>query len=645
MFLLIGFMAFLALQPAHLCAYKRAPARDPWPVPPPAPWRRWSGNVSAKPGARRRRKMRLLSAAYDVLRVLIPTLNWLLLGFPRSPCPECRAGAPMSSEQSSIVDRLLRHVVHFLSTPDFGPESLGRCSEKFDRLAKFIRELPASESEVDLELLLHDLRRAFDPYSKPFTAPAKHDDSDLELACADPLQAPTASPQVLGASRSPELQACRPVVASRVRWKYPPSFDPTPFLRDRLSRAAFADPNVLRKPADTWPKVPRAKVHASKAELLKLARCWDNVGALKIFREDQLHDLKECVGLFCVAKDQDWDRLILNPVVVNSRMHTLNSYTRLLGHGSQLCLVHIPDGFVARFCADDLAEFYYTVKVSDERAKRNCIGLAMSPDDIRAFKAYNPQQHYGRCFLALACLAMGDNLAVELAQQSHVEVLRCAGCMLPSQVVSFRKPFPRGTFCELLCIDDHLSVQVLSRRHAQQEHALRDTEVFARADAAYPRVGLIQHEKKKRNLSKGTFLGADIDGCVGLVSAPRDRVLVLMLCSAEIARKGAWIHVALFRRPALCVLDSAFKDAARLPASAVLRLSCRTRNELLALSLLGPVLQSDLRAAWCPTIYLLVQAGPAWPPPLRPQKPCKSFGGVPNREVTTLSWRPLRQPR
>ena len=255
------------------------------------------------------------------------------------------------------VDWLLRHVAHFLSTPDFGPESLGRCSGKFDRLAKFIRELPTTESEVDLELLLRDLRRAFDPCSKPLAPFPKHDDPDLERDVPEPATTSPAMPQDSGANRSADLQACRPVVASRVRWKYPPSFDPTPFLRDHLSRAAFADPTVLRKPVDSWPKVPKAKVHASKAELIKLALSWDRVGALRIFREDRIHDIKECVGLFCVAKDQDWDRLILNPVVVNSRMHTLNSYTKLLGHGSQLCLLHIPHGSVARFCADDLAEF------------------------------------------------------------------------------------------------------------------------------------------------------------------------------------------------------------------------------------------------------------------------------------------------
>ena len=93
---------------------------------------------------------------------------------------------------------------------------------------------------------------------------------------------------------------------------------------------------------EKWPKVSRAKVHASKHELLKLAAVWDSVGALQIFRKDELRNVRECVGLFAVPKDENYDRLILNPVVINSRMHTLNTYTRQLGHGSQLCLLHIP---------------------------------------------------------------------------------------------------------------------------------------------------------------------------------------------------------------------------------------------------------------------------------------------------------------
>ena len=93
---------------------------------------------------------------------------------------------------------------------------------------------------------------------------------------------------------------------------------------------------------------------------MKLAQLWDRAGALKIFRLDEIDDPKECVGLFCVGKDSQFDRLILNPVVANSRVWGFNHYTKSLGHGAQFCALHIPPGCVARFCADDLAEFYYT---------------------------------------------------------------------------------------------------------------------------------------------------------------------------------------------------------------------------------------------------------------------------------------------
>ena len=92
------------LVPSSRAAFKQARACDPWPVPPPL-WGRWSG--VCKPGARRRRRLRLYDAAHSLLTVALGTLNWLLLGYPTRPPPEARAGAPLSSEQSSIQDRPL----------------------------------------------------------------------------------------------------------------------------------------------------------------------------------------------------------------------------------------------------------------------------------------------------------------------------------------------------------------------------------------------------------------------------------------------------------------------------------------------------------------------------------------------------------
>ena len=76
--------------------------------------------------------------------------------------------------------------------------------------------------------------------------------------------------------------ASRPVIASRVKWEYPPSFDATPFLSNGVVRAAFEDPEVLRKPADEWPKSRPAKVHCSREELLSLADRWDSLGACSL---------------------------------------------------------------------------------------------------------------------------------------------------------------------------------------------------------------------------------------------------------------------------------------------------------------------------------------------------------------------------
>ncbi|CAE7376299.1 unnamed protein product [Symbiodinium sp. CCMP2592] len=217
--------------------------------------------------------------------------------------------------------------------------------------------------------------------------------------------------------------------------------------------------------------------------------------------------------------------------------------------------------------------------------------MPFAATELSHLAAFDRNKHWGSCVIALACLAclaMGDCHAVELAQQSHYEVLRTmGGCLLPTEVVAFRRPFPRTAFREFLCIDDHVSVQILSRAAALRKDPARDTRVFEQSHVAYAAVGLHPHPKKcQRNLHQATLLGADIDGLLN--------VLV-----------GCWIHVLMYRRPALCILDQCFKDAARHPCDVVVRLSRRTMNELLAVSCIGPLLQTDLRVGWCGELFCM----------------------------------------
>ena len=87
------------------------------------------------------------------------------------------------------------------------------------------------------------------------------------------------------------------------------------------------------------------------------------------------------------------------------------------------------------------------------------------------------------------------------------------------------------------------------------------------------------------------------------------------MCTVLVARRGTasrrllasllgcWIHVLMFRRAVLAVVSHAFTDGIERPQNQIFSLSRETRNELLALSCLGPVCMSDLRVGYAPFIF------------------------------------------
>ena len=223
----------------------------------------------------------------------------------------------------------------------------------------------------------------------------------------------------------------------------------------------------------------------------------------------------------------------------------------------------------------------------------------------------------GPLLICLKTLAMGDSLAVEIAQQSHTNVLRkLCGSMLDSETLKYRKPVPRSDFIELLAIDDHIGLQKLPKNELPCEPFLRDSEVFLAAEKAYKSVGLVQHEKKrKRNQLQGVLLGADFDGWEGRVMAPRNRIALLCLITVSIASHGlctpkvlstilgCWIHVLLFRRALFAIMDRVFHEGQSFRANQVFRLSRKARSELQLLAALGPVAQTNLRATYSKQIF------------------------------------------
>ena len=218
--------------------------------------------------------------------------------------------------------------------------------------------------------------------------------------------------------------------------------------------------------------------------------------ALRLFPVDEL-DWDEACGLFRVYKDDSNDRLILNPTLVNSRMDSIPDSTRRLGQGFSFTRISIAPGEWAEISSDDLRGMYYTFRVSPDRARRNALRVAYPVATFHGWSARGPRLECLRVAPALNALAMGDNLAVEIANAAHEGLLLSIGALHPSEQLVHRRPCPRGPFYETLNIDDHIGLQKLRhglpppgqvslgpRTPRPSSPSRRDVRVFAACDAA-----------------------------------------------------------------------------------------------------------------------------------------------------------------
>ena len=526
----------------------------------------------------------------------------------------------MTNAQREMVERLEDLVSHFLAAGPVSFDSLGRAGEKLSNLSALIFSLPQVSKGCnfdDIDSSLEVLQHSFDAYSKP--RKTNPPESEPEETPVSGHEEKDGARPVVPRTRMPS-SACsaKPVYADRIKWKLAPSFDPRPYLDDPVVRRAFDDPDVLRRPPETWPRLPCAKVHASKSEVLALASKWDELGACRLVPCASIPSI-ETVGLFAVPKDEVYDRLILNPTVVNSRCFGYSRYTKTIAPGYLMTALQLQPDEQILISSDDLCEFYYTFRVSNKRAKRNAIGVPFDSEELSHLRCFDEAKHKGSLYVCLGTLAMGDALAVEIAQQSHLNLLRFrAGCMREGECLRYREPVPRGKFCELLTIDDHIGLQKVQTSCPDDLTSQRDIEVFEAANRAYQSVGLTAHPgKRQRRESVASVLGAEIDGARGRVSAPRGRVAMMCFITAVLVQKGTitrkvlqgligcWTHICLFRRPSFAVLDKVYTEGSDYPADLVFHMSKQCKTELMVLCLLAPALQTDLRATAAPFLYMM----------------------------------------
>ena len=424
-----------------------------------------------------------------------------------------------------------------------------------------------------------------------------------------------------------------PVVADRLSLpERVRDFNPLPFLSPVFQRI-YEDPEKFLKSPEEMPDPIRIRGTASRSELLKVFSRWDTLGRLCVCRDSEVSVEDRC-ELFAVAKDEGRDRQILHRKKRNLRERHIVGASRDLPHGVLLCQLPLEDRFVLVSSVDDVRDCYHAYSVSEARAKSSPVGPFLRPSEVAHLKAYHTAVAEGRVRAGdrVACcfrgLGMGDHAAVDIAQESHVNLLRAYGAMREDETLKYRKPVPNPTsrFYEGVMIDDHLGLQLLARKRTRQETLAqpgRDQEVFAAARRAYESNNLEAHAKKevRRGLHVKVW-GAEIEGWRGLVGPTRSRLFALSRLSGEMARAGPvdtptleavmglWGFCAQFRRPLFSFMYDVFHQQSPGTIEESFLLSKGARNELAVLACLSPLCLNDLRAVPDSGLYC-VDASPS----------------------------------
>ena len=410
-----------------------------------------------------------------------------------------------------------------------------------------------------------------------------------------------------------------PVVAERL--SLPSSvkdFDPTPFLSPTI-REIYRCPDRFLKDESEMPAPIKIRGTATRGELLKVMQRWDQLGRLYICRGSEVSSLDRC-ELFAVAKDVDKDRQILHRKRRNLREKHVPGASKDLPHGVLLCQLPLEGDKICACSVDDVKDFYHAYTATEARARSSPVGPLFRSSEVAHFKAYADAVAEGRISRGemLACcfkgLGMGDHAAVDIAQESHVNLLKSYGAMIEGEVLRYRDPVPNSQsgFYEGIMIDDHLGVQLLERKGtlgATLKQPGRDQAVFSAAETAYTDVGLEAHPKKRlRRSVHAKVWGTEIEGNKGLIGPTRGRLLSLARLSSEVSRPGAidqqvlegtlglWGFCAQFRRPLFSYMYKVYHESGPEAVDAPFRLSIGARNEFAVLACLAPLCLNDVNA-------------------------------------------------
>ena len=309
-------------------------------------------------------------------------------------------------------------------------------------------------------------------------------------------------------------------------------------------------------------------------------------------------------GLFAVPHKTDTDRIICDRRPMNELERRL--IWAKLPHGCLLTQIILPKECSIRGSGDDLSNYFYLLRHRPEWIHRNCVGKVVSG---RGFEKYgvDADKNY---VLAFTVIPMGDLNAVDIAQQTHLEILKDSGCMQPHEVLSYGHPLPAEQCLEGLYIDDHITMQIVPKKKFGRtaKSRYRDNEIVEKSRARYDALGIPVSKKKAFNFqAEFQAWGTSVDSNSGRVGTPLVKLkqlstLITKVCHLKVVSKkllqkvlGLFVHPCMHQRLLMCILQESYLWVEKLCENKPKKLPVAVREELLTLGMLLPLCHSNIR--------------------------------------------------
>lgn len=560
-----------------------APNAELWPCPLPY----HGADLSVKKNGERTAGFR------HIVNLQISYLSFLHVGQHQLPPDRVCGPVALTDQQKSMVRRVEELASAWAEQKAFSASDMGRTAAKQERQEEILKKLECFSSSVVQGL-------------------SKYQRMSQKVE----LCRPTAERgKVIGHLQKSNVCTAQRIVADRIKMEGRPVFDPTPFLDSECKRL-FEEPFCQGiNPDSLVDKPPRVRVHASLDEKIKLL-CLLNKSGRLVFRKPSEIIAHHGNGLFCVPKNLDVDRLILDGRPANQLQLTPDKYILSMGAATPLLGIHLSDDEKLLMSGDDLSNFFYTFKIGHDRASRNFLDWKIGTKLVKNFAGFPDALKSERyVYACLNTLAMGDSAACEYAQTSHICMGLISGAIDPNNLLTLHGRTPRHSTLSGIIIDDFILMQkvgIEETRGVDMEHrraAMHDM---------YKQVGLEAHPTKGfSNSDSASFWGADVDGLRGLVRGNVVRAGSLCWITSKIAClgvatvgllemvSGGFVALFGFRRRMMSLLDLIYAAQAGRDQGDVVQLSSALRDELWSLCILCPLAVTNLRASFCNEVYMV----------------------------------------